>query len=149
MVVGAGAAGLYTALRLPGHLKVGLITKDTLTLSASDWQGGIAAVVDPEDSPDLHLKDTLQAGAGLCDYPAVKFLVEQAPACIQDLVEMGVAFDRHHGKLALTLEAAHSRRRVLHSADTTGRAVVNTLINHALNQKISGLFLRHLRLTCG
>jgi len=136
VVVGAGAAGLYTALRLPGHLKVGLITKDTLSLSASDWaQGGIAAVVDPEDSPDLHLKDTLQAGAGLCDYPAVKFLVEQAPACIQDLVEMGVAFDRHHGKLALTLEAAHSRRRVLHSADTTGRAVVNTLINHALNQE--------------
>ncbi|UBF25225.1 L-aspartate oxidase [Kovacikia minuta CCNUW1] len=136
LVVGAGAAGLYTALCLPAHLQVGLITKDTLSRSASDWaQGGIAAVVDPGDSPSLHLQDTLRAGADLCDYPAVKFLVEQAPDCIHNLIKMGVAFDRHNGDLALTLEAAHSRRRVLHAADTTGRAVVNTLINQALNRK--------------
>jgi len=128
LVVGAGAAGLYTSLCLPRHLQVGLITKDTLSLSASDWaQGGIAAVIDPEDSPALHLADTLKAGAGLCDYDAVKFLVEQAPQCIHTLVAMGVAFDRHQGELALTLEAAHSRRRVLHAADTTGREVVSTL----------------------
>ncbi|MGA7937639.1 MAG: L-aspartate oxidase [Kovacikia sp.] len=136
LVVGAGAAGLYTSLCLPSHLQVGLITKDSLSLSASDWaQGGIAAVTDPGDSPVLHQEDTLRAGAGLCDYPAVKFLVEQAPACIRNLIEMGVAFDRHHGELALTLEAAHSRRRVLHAADTTGRAVVNTLISQVLNRK--------------
>ncbi|WP_242036732.1 L-aspartate oxidase [Leptolyngbya sp. FACHB-321] len=136
IIVGAGAAGLYTALCLPDHLQIGLLTKDTLSLSASDWaQGGIAAVTDPEDSPALHLADTLQAGAGLCDYEAVKFLVEQAPECIQALVGMGVAFDRHDGTLALTLEAAHSRRRVLHAADTTGREVVSTLTAQVLRRK--------------
>jgi L-aspartate oxidase len=133
VVVGAGAAGLYTALCLPSHLRVALITKNTLSLSASDWaQGGIAAVVDPADSTELHIADTLQAGADLCDYGAVKFLIENAAACIANLVDMGVAFDRHKGDLAMTLEAAHSRRRVLHAADTTGRAVVTTLVEQVL-----------------
>jgi L-aspartate oxidase len=128
IVVGAGAAGLYTALCLPPHFTIGLITKDSLSRSASDWaQGGIAAVVDPLDSTDLHIADTLKAGAGLCDYEAVKFLVEHASDCIHTLVDIGVAFDRHGPDLALTLEAAHSRRRVLHAADTTGRAVVTIL----------------------
>ncbi len=136
LVVGAGAAGLYTALCLPAHLHVGLITKDALSRSASDWaQGGIAAVVDSHDSTALHLEDTLKAGAGLCDYDAVKFLVENAAACIHNLVEMGVAFDRDGSNLALTLEAAHSRRRVLHAADTTGRAVVTTLTEQVLSHK--------------
>lgn len=136
LVVGAGAAGLYAALCLPSSLQVGLITKDTPSLSASDWaQGGIAAAVDPGDSPDLHITDTLQAGAGLCDLDAVKCLVEQAPGCIRSLVDLGVAFDRHNGELALTLEAAHSRRRVLHAADTTGRAVVTTLTAQVLSRK--------------
>jgi L-aspartate oxidase len=136
LVIGAGAAGLYTALCLPSHLRVGLITKDTPSLSASDWaQGGIAAVIDRDDSPQLHLADTLRAGAGLCDYGAVKFLVERASDCIHALVEMGVAFDRQNGELALTLEAAHSRRRVLHAADTTGRAVVSTLTKQVLERK--------------
>ncbi len=133
IVVGAGAAGLYTALCLPSHLRVALITKNTLSLSASDWaQGGIAAVVAPEDSTALHIADTLQAGADLCDYGAVKYLIEHAAACIANLVAMGVAFDRHQGELAMTLEAAHSRRRVLHAADTTGRAVVTTLVEQVL-----------------
>ncbi len=136
LVVGAGAAGLYTALCLPAHLRVGLITKDALSRSASDWaQGGIAAVVDSHDSTALHLEDTLKAGAGLCDYDAVKFLVENAATCIHNLVEMGVAFDRDGSNLALTLEAAHSRRRVLHAADTTGRAVVTTLTEQVLSRK--------------
>lgn len=128
LVVGAGAAGLYAALCLPDHFQVGLITKDTLSLSASDWaQGGIAAAIAPDDSPVLHIEDTMRAGAGLCDCEAVMFLAKQAPRCIQSLVEMGVAFDRHDRELALTLEAAHSRRRVLHAADTTGRKVIATL----------------------
>jgi L-aspartate oxidase len=133
MVVGAGAAGLYTALCLPPSLRVALITKHTLSLSASDWaQGGVAAVVDPEDSTALHIADTLRAGAGLCDDRAVKFLIENARACIDNLVDMGVAFDRHQGQLAMTLEAAHSRRRVLHAADTTGRAITTTLVEQVL-----------------
>ncbi|HAG81558.1 MAG TPA: L-aspartate oxidase, partial [Cyanobacteria bacterium UBA12227] len=128
LVVGAGAAGLYAALCLPDTLRVGLITKDTLSTGASDWaQGGIAAAIDPGDSPVLHIEDTMRAGAGLCDLEAVQFLVEHASDCIQSLVEMGVAFDRRGDRLALTLEAAHSRPRVLHAADTTGRAVVSTL----------------------
>ncbi len=135
VVVGAGAAGLYTALCLPPHLQVGLISKEPLSLSASDWaQGGIAAAIAPDDSPELHISDTLKAGAGLCDPAAVRFLTEQAPACIQALVALGVAFDRHGTDLALTLEAAHSRRRVLHAADTTGRAVVGVLAEQILQR---------------
>lgn len=133
IVVGGGAAGLYTALCLPEHFQVGLLTKDTLALSASDWaQGGIAAAIAPEDSPQLHVEDTLKAGAGLCDLEAVQLLVDKAAQCIQSLVTMGVAFDRKDGNLALTLEAAHSRRRVLHAADTTGRAVITTLTAQVL-----------------
>jgi L-aspartate oxidase len=136
LVVGAGAAGLYAALCLPDTFQVGLITKDTLSTGASDWaQGGIAAAIDPADSPVLHIEDTMQAGAGLCDLEAVKFLVEQAPECIQSLVDLGVAFDRKENHLALTLEAAHSRPRVLHAADTTGRAVVSTLTSRVLARK--------------
>lgn len=128
IVVGAGAAGLYAALCLPPSLRVGLLTKDKLPLSASDWaQGGMAAAIAPDDSPKLHIEDTLKAGAGLCEERAVRFLAERAPDCVRSLVELGVAFDRHQNHLALTLEAAHSRPRVLHAADTTGRAVVGTL----------------------
>ncbi len=136
LVIGAGAAGLYTALCLPEHLQVGLINKNTLPVSASDWaQGGIAAAIAPEDSAALHVQDTLAAGAGLCDLEAVKFLVGQAGACIDSLVKMGVAFDRTGPDLALTLEAAHSRRRVLHAADTTGKAVIATLTAKVLSRK--------------
>ncbi|OKH53072.1 L-aspartate oxidase [Calothrix sp. HK-06] len=135
LVVGAGAAGLYTALCLPESLRVGLITKETISLSASDWaQGGIAAAVSPEDSPQLHIEDTLKAGAGLCDVAAVEFLAQNASVCIKSLVDLGVAFDRHGNNLALTLEAAHSRHRVLHAADTTGREVTTTLANQVLKR---------------
>jgi L-aspartate oxidase len=142
IVVGAGAAGLYSALCLPASLRVAIVSKASLPVSASDWaQGGIAAVVDPQDSVDLHIADTLRAGAGLCDRAAVEFLVTQASECIDSLVDFGVAFDRVSvpsgigrsvGDLALTLEAAHSRPRVLHAADTTGRALVSTLADRVL-----------------
>jgi len=135
LVVGTGAAGLYTALCLPESLQVGLITKETIALSASDWaQGGIAAAVAPGDSPHLHIEDTIKAGAGLCDQASVEFLALKAPECIQSLVNLGVAFDRHEENLALTLEAAHSRPRVLHAADTTGREVTTTLTNQVLRR---------------
>ena len=136
LVVGGGAAGLYSALCLPKHLKVGLLTKDTLAVSASDWaQGGIAAAIAPDDSPSLHIADTLRAGAGLCEPDAVKLLVEEARECIESLVELGVAFDRSDQHLAMTLEAAHSRKRVLHAADTTGHAIVSILAQRVLAQK--------------
>ena len=135
LVVGAGAAGLYAALCLPERLRVGLITKDTLKVGSSQWaQGGIAAAIDPQDSPILHIEDTLAAGVGLCDRTAVEFLAQNASEAIAALVDIGVAFDRHDGKLAMTLEAAHSRARVLHSKDTTGRAIVDRLAAKVLER---------------
>ncbi len=135
IIVGAGAAGLYTALCLPQHLRVALISKDELKIGASDWaQGGIAAAIAPTDSPEHHYQDTLKAGAGLCIPEAVRFLVENAGESIQTLVELGVKFDRNGEDLATTLEAAHSHPRVLHAADTTGRAIVDTLTEQVLSR---------------
>ncbi|EAZ92979.1 L-aspartate oxidase [Crocosphaera chwakensis CCY0110] len=135
IVVGSGAAGLYAALCLPNHYRVAIITKDTLKTGASDWaQGGIAAAISPEDSPKFHQEDTLKAGAGLCDESAVQFLVNHADTAIKSLVDMGVAFDRKGTQLAMTLEAAHSHPRVLHAADTTGRAIVTTLTEKVIER---------------
>ncbi len=143
LVIGGGAAGLYSALRLPAEFKVALVTKDTLAVSASDWaQGGIAAAIAPDDSADLHIADTLRAGAGLCEPDAVKLLVEEARDCIDSLVDLGVAFDRSGQQLSMTLEAAHSRKRVLHAADTTGHAIVSTLAHQVLNQENIHVFQR-------
>jgi L-aspartate oxidase len=135
IVIGSGAAGLYATLCLPNNLEVALVTKDKLKKGASDWaQGGIAAAINPDDCPELHFQDTLKAGVGLCDRQAVKFLVENAASSIESLVEMGVAFDRKNNQLAMTLEAAHSRHRVLHAADTTGKAIVATLTEKLLQK---------------
>ncbi|MFN9860892.1 MAG: FAD-binding protein, partial [Pseudanabaena sp.] len=147
IVIGGGAAGLYTALSLSDSLaehsasqkqdwKIALITKDNLTISASDWaQGGIAAVIDRNDSIQLHIEDTLRAGAGLCEREAVEVLVSKAKPQIHKLLEFGVDFDRLQDKsLALTLEAAHSRRRVLHAADATGRELVSTLARRVIDR---------------
>jgi L-aspartate oxidase len=128
LVIGSGAAGLYASLCLPERLRVGLVTKDALDSGSSPYaQGGIAAAIHAPDSAALHLEDTLQAGAGLCDRAAVQFLVENAAPAIAHLLELGVDFDRHGSELATTLEAAHSQPRVLHSQDTTGRAIVDVL----------------------
>ncbi len=133
IVVGSGAAGLYSALCLPSHLQVAIVTKDEMKTGSSNWaQGGIAAAIAPQDSPQFHLEDTIKAGAGLCDRSVVKFLVENAATSIESLVEMGVAFDRQGQNLAMTKEAAHSHSRVLHSADTTGKAIINTLTARVL-----------------
>lgn len=135
LVIGGGAAGLYAALSTPPQWRIGLVTKDTLSISASDWaQGGIAAAIGADDAVSLHVADTLTAGAGLCDPKAVEHLASHASTCIERLVELGVAFDRTQGQLAMTLEAAHSRRRVLHAADTTGRAIVSILAEAVLQQ---------------
>jgi L-aspartate oxidase len=135
IVVGAGVAGLYAALCLPEQLQIGLVSKAPLTLSASGWaQGGIAAVMGTEDSFADHIEDTLRAGAGLCDRTAVEFLVKHAPECIQHLLQLGVEFDRAGFELALTLEAGHSHRRILHAADATGRALLDSLL-HTVSQR--------------
>lgn len=128
VVVGSGAAGLMTCLELPGDLRVLLLSKQVNPRSASRWaQGGIAAVTRSEDSFESHIADTLKAGAGLCDQAAVDLLVRQAPACVERLLALGMAFDRENGNLSTTLEAAHSHRRVLHAQDRTGGALVDAL----------------------
>ena len=128
IVIGGGAAGLMACLELPSPLKVLLLSKDSGPPSASRWaQGGIAAVTGPDDSFSSHEHDTIQAGAGLCDADAVRLLVHQAPACVQRLLDLGMAFDRENNRLSTTLEAAHSHRRVLHAQDRTGGALVDAL----------------------
>ncbi len=128
VVVGGGAAGLMACLELPPELRVLLLSKDPAPRSASRWaQGGIAAVTGADDSFASHRDDTLRAGAGLCDPEAVDLLVHQAPACVQHLLELGMAFDRDASGLSRTLEAAHSHRRVLHAQDRTGGALVEAL----------------------
>ncbi|MFM9111091.1 MAG: FAD-dependent oxidoreductase, partial [Prochlorococcaceae cyanobacterium] len=141
IVVGGGAAGLMTCLELPASLRVLLLTKSSSPPSASRWaQGGIAAVTRPDDSFASHVADTMAAGAGLCDRPAVERLVEEAPSCVARLLELGMAFDRDGSGLSTTLEAAHSHRRVLHAQDRTGGALVEALEREVLQRP--GLDLR-------
>ncbi|MGD1849168.1 MAG: L-aspartate oxidase [Cyanophyceae cyanobacterium] len=147
IIVGAGAAGLYSALCLPSHYQVAVLSKEKISRSASKWaQGGLAAVVTPDDSTDLHGADTLRAGAGLCDRDAVEFLVTEAAVAVASLVDLGVAFDREGGNLAVTLEAAHSRRRVVHAADITGRAIVTVLLEQVLERSNITVFDQALAL---
>jgi len=130
LIVGSGLAGLSTALLLPGHLQVAILTKRSIEDGSSGWaQGGIAAVLDESDSFDAHVTDTLVAGAGLCDAAATRFTVENAPEAIAWLREMGTQFTLHEGELHLTREGGHSHRRIVHAADATGAAVQHTLID--------------------
>ncbi len=147
IVVGAGAAGLMTCLELPANLKVLLLNRNTSKVSSSRWaQGGIASVVRQDDSFDLHAEDTLKAGDGLCDFQAVEMLVKEAPGCVDRLQNLGMIFDQSFDQLATTLEAAHSRRRVLHVKDRTGRALVEVLEDHVENKK-NILHCRGVRVT--
>ena len=147
IVIGAGAAGLMTCLELPSNLKVLLLNRNTSKASSSRWaQGGIASVVRPDDSFDLHAEDTLKAGDGLCDFKAVEMLVREAPGCVDRLQNLGMIFDQNSDQLATTLEAAHSRRRVLHVKDRTGRALVEVLEDHVQNKE-NILHCRGVRVT--
>ena len=154
IVVGGGAAGLMACLELPAGLRVLLLSKDQAPRSASRWaQGGIAAVTRPEDSFASHLEDTLRAGAGLCDEPAVRLLVEQAPQCVERLLALGMDFDRNADGLSTTLEAAHSHRRVLHAQDRTGGALVDALERRVLERpdllRVQGALALQLWMDCG
>ena len=129
LVVGSGLAGLTTALHLARTRRVAIVTKRSLEDGASGWaQGGIAAVLQSEDSFDAHVKDTLIAGDGLCHEPTVRFVVEHAPESIGWLQALGVPFSQEDGHIHLTREGGHSARRIAHVADATGAAVQRTLI---------------------
>ena len=130
IVIGSGVAGLRAALELARQARVTVLTKDRLDESNTEYaQGGVAVALSDDDEIDLHVEDTLIAGAGLCDEKAVRVLVEEGPRYITELIEWGAQFDREGGELAFTREAAHSRRRILHAhGDSTGREIVRSLI---------------------
>lgn len=132
LVVGSGLAGLYAAYCAAQHGKVGLLTKSALTESNSYFaQGGIAAVTDKDDVPQYHFEDTIIAGRGLCDAPAVRILVNEGPERIQEIIRAGMRFDvSESGELALGLEGGHHRRRILHAGgDATGRLVTQFVLD--------------------
>ena len=134
LIIGGGAAGLTAALELAEHARVTLLCKGGMTSTASHWaQGGVAAVTAAEDSFSDHLQDTLEAGAGLCDENIVKLTVESAPGVIARLSKWGVNFDQADNEFHLTREGGHSQRRVLHVADATGRAIIETLTARVLD----------------
>lgn len=132
IIIGSGIAGLYTALLLSKQYRVILITKNRLSESNTNYaQGGIAAAIGMNDSPEYHYQDTMMAGAGLCDPEAVLTLVYDGISRVKDLIALGTPFDRTQAEISLTKEAAHSRRRILHAnGDATGNAVSDTLIDN-------------------
>jgi len=145
VIVGSGIAGVYTALELPESYRIGIITKETLDISNSVLaQGGIAVSLDEQnDSPQLHFKDTIFAGAGLCKEESVWVLVEEAAENIKNLCSLGVNFDKSGKNLSLTREGAHSVNRIIHSGDTTGKEVCDKLIEEAQKRKNIALYERH------
>jgi len=150
LVIGSGAAGLSVALQVSGKARVAVICKGELGDGSTSWaQGGIAAVLDDEDTIDSHVADTLRAGAGLCHEDMVRFTVEHSRESIQWLVDLGVGFTRlvtpeGDNEFHLTMEGGHSHRRIIHAADATGRAVSDTLIEQARRHPGIELFERHI-----
>jgi L-aspartate oxidase len=129
VIIGSGIAGLYAALLAREHGSVLVLTKSSIDECNTRYaQGGIAAPIGPEDSPELHLRDTLKAGAGLVNEEAARILTSEAADRIADLVRFGVPFDTANGEVALGREGAHSRARVLHAGgDSTGQHIELTL----------------------
>src|SRR4051794_17779869 len=130
VIVGSGAAGLTAALTLANHHRVAVLAKAGLSSGSTAWaQGGIAAVLEPGDTFDAHIEDTMIAGAGLNNRATVEFVVENAPAAIERLAELGVPFTVADDKNSwhLTREGGHSHRRIVHVDDATGWAVQQAL----------------------
>lgn len=129
LVIGTGSAGLFFALHASAFARVAVITKKDRPESSTNYaQGGIAAVFDPDDSHHLHAADTFVAGAGLCHPDAVNVLVQEGPARIRELMQIGVAFSHDGDRLSLGREGGHSRRRIVRAEDLTGREVERALL---------------------
>ncbi|CAK0761427.1 L-aspartate oxidase [Gammaproteobacteria bacterium] len=150
LILGGGLAGLTVALHLADRLQVAIVSKRDLEEGASlHAQGGIAAVLDEQDSIDLHVQDTLIAGAGLCKPEVVQFAAQGAASAIDWLVANGVPFTRERSAdgredFHLTREGGHSQRRVVHAADATGRAVISTLLDRASQHPNITLYPNHM-----
>jgi L-aspartate oxidase len=151
LVLGSGIAGLSFALKVAPHGRVAIITKKDRAESNTNYaQGGIAAVTSKEDTFELHVKDTLQAGAGLCRESAVRTIIEEGPARIAELIELGMQFSEReiplsHGMRELDLgrEGGHSKRRILHAKDITGREVERALLAAVAAQPNIEIFENH------
>ncbi|HYI44426.1 MAG TPA: FAD-dependent oxidoreductase [Actinomycetota bacterium] len=133
LIVGAGAAGLFCSLHLPAETNVLVVDKGARGRGSSPWaQGGVAAAVGPEDSPELHAQDTSRVAAGHADESAVAVLCDEAPECVLELAELGCAFDRNNdGSLHLAREGGQTVARSAHAGDATGAAIMDTLRDEA------------------
>ena len=149
LIIGSGAAGLSLALTLAEHFHVIVLSKSDISEGSTRYaQGGIAAVFDEQDSIESHVKDTLLAGAGLCNEEAVHFTASRAKEAMEWLIKFGVPFDQEkdkHGetRFHLTREGGHSHRRILHAADATGQAVQQTLTDAVQQHPNIHLFERY------
>lgn len=137
LIIGTGLAGFYAADYASRFGKVILISKDSLQTSSSFWaQGGIASVMDEDDSTDLHYADTMKVGLGLNNEEAVKTLVTEGPERIRDLIKLGLNFDKTGERFSLGMEGGHSRRRILHLSGTeTGKHIINFLLDRIIRNK--------------
>ncbi len=152
LVLGSGIAGLFFALKVAERGRVAIVTKKQSADSNTNWaQGGIAAVLGPDDSLESHVRDTLEAGAGLCREDVVRTIVGEGPEAIRELVGMGMQFDEMEGEGGawgrqphLTREGGHSKRRVLHYRDMTGREVERALLAAAARQPNLRIYENHL-----
>jgi L-aspartate oxidase len=149
VVVGSGIAGLSFALRAAKHGSVALVTKRKGADTNTAWaQGGLACVTSDDDSFELHVRDTLEAGAGLCDEQVVRTIVTEGPARIQELVDFGLQFDERevsgHRAFDLGIEGGHSKRRVLHVRDVTGKEIEQTLLRELSRESRVDLLENHM-----
>jgi len=149
VVIGSGIAGLTFALKAAQHGSVAVVTKRKGQDTNTAWaQGGVACVTSDEDSFALHVRDTIDAGAGLCDEEVVRIMVSEGPARIRELMELGLRFDERevsgHRELDLGKEGGHSKRRVLHVQDVTGKEIENVLLNELDRQPHVQLLENHM-----
>src|SRR5256712_12137870 len=149
VVIGSGIGGISFALKAAKHGSVAVITKRKGTDTNTAWaQGGIACVTSDEDSFELHVRDTLEAGAGLCDEAVVRTIVTEGPERIHELAELGLQFDERlvsgHRELDLGKEGGHSKRRVLHVRDATGKEIEETLLREVGRQSHVRLLENHM-----
>ena len=145
LVIGSGASGLGLALQLPADFRIAVLSKADLTSGSTyQAQGGVAAVLDNNDSAQSHIDDTITAGANLSRRDAVEFTVQHGKESIDWLIRQGVPFTREGDEYHLTKEGGHSHRRIIHSADATGQAIQQTLIEKARNSDNIDLFEDHI-----
>ena len=136
LVIGSGIAGLFAALKISEFAEVVLITKKEKNESNTNYaQGGIASVIDPNDTFEKHIEDTLIAGAGLCHRNTVEIIVEEGPQRINDLMSLGTEFTKKNGKLDLAKEGGHSMPRIVHAKDLTGREVERALVQQVIENE--------------